>query len=77
MKTLVGIAAAPPVILGILALMGARDDVGVITTGAGPHAFVGAAWVVAWLATVAVSPGMTVGVVLAWVGERLLRKPQR
>lgn len=55
-KTFVVLAALPIVGLAILSLLGARDDVGVLMTGSGPHAALGAAWVAFWLGSVILSP---------------------
>ncbi|MEA2752924.1 MAG: hypothetical protein QOI41_7067 [Myxococcales bacterium] len=50
------LAALPLVVLAILATVGARDDVGVVMTGSGSHALLGAAWVVCWLGSMTLSP---------------------
>lgn len=50
------LAALPLVVLAILRLLGAQDDVGVVMTGSGSHVLLGAAWVAAWLASVIFSP---------------------
>jgi len=50
------LAALPLVVLALLATFGARDDVGVVMTGSGSHALLGAAWVVCWLGTMTLSP---------------------
>lgn len=55
-KAFLVLAALPIVGLAILALLGARDDVGVVMTGGGPHAALGAAWVALWLGSVILSP---------------------
>lgn len=53
------LAAVPLVLLAILAMLGARDDVGVVMTGSGSHALLGAAWVVCWLGAMTLSPVAT------------------
>jgi hypothetical protein len=60
-------------LLAVLALVGARAHVGVVTTGVGEHAALGAAWVATWLAAVIVSPVATVAAAIAWVAGRLGR----
>ena len=50
------LAALPAVALAILALFGARAEVGVVMTGSGPNVVLGAAWVACWLAALVVSP---------------------
>jgi hypothetical protein len=50
------LAALPLAALGVLAALGARAHVGVVTTGAGPHVLLGGAWVAAWLASLTVTP---------------------
>ena len=56
MRFFLACAVLPLIALGVLAIVGARQEVGVILTGGGPHALLGAAWVAAWLASVIVSP---------------------
>ncbi len=59
MKTARGflvLGALPLVGLAILAVFGARDDVGVVMTGSGSHAMLGAAWVACWLGALTLSP---------------------
>lgn len=68
------LAALPLVVLAILRLLGAQDDVGVLMTGSGSHALLGAAWVAAWLASVIFSP-IAVGAALVSVGlDRVKRR---
>lgn len=50
------LAALPLFALAILAALGARDDVGVVMTGSGSHALLGAAWVACWLSALTLSP---------------------
>jgi hypothetical protein len=74
------LAALPLVVLAILAVFGAREDVGVVMTGGGSHALRGAAWVAVWLASLVVSP-LAAGAALASlvIGrvERALRDRSR
>jgi hypothetical protein len=58
LRTLLFSAAAPPILLALLAVFGARAYVGVVTTGAGSghDLALGALWVATWLASVIVSP---------------------
>jgi len=72
--TLLVLAVLPPLALGVLALLGARADVGVVTTGAGEHAALGAMWVAAWLASVIVSPIAAVAAAVAAATARALRR---
>ncbi len=58
-------------VLLVLALVGARAHVGVVTTGVGDNAALGAAWVATWLAAVVVSPIAAVASALAWAATRL------
>lgn len=50
------LAALPPVVLGILVMLGAHEDVSVVMTGGGSRAALGAAWVVTWLASLILTP---------------------
>ena len=50
------LAVLPPMVLGLLALLGARAEVGVVMTGSGANVVLGAAWVACWLASLVVSP---------------------
>ena len=50
------IAALPAVGLCLLALLGARAEVGVVMTGSGANAVLGGAWVACWLASLVISP---------------------
>ena len=70
------VALVPLVVLGALALVSARAHVGVVTTGVGEHAALGAAWVAAWLASVVVSPIAGIAAIVAAVATRL-RDPLR
>jgi len=63
-------AAAPVAALVVLALLDARQDAFVITTGAGPNALLGAAWVATWLFAIAVSPSLAVAGALSWLHLR-------
>jgi hypothetical protein len=74
MKFFVASALLPPVALALLAMMGARQEVGVILTGSGPHAILGAAWVAVWLATVVLSPIAAGAALLLLVFTRLSRR---
>ncbi len=64
-KALLVVALLPLAALALLALLGAREDVGVVTTGTGDHALLGAAWVATWLASVVVSPIAALAAALA------------
>jgi hypothetical protein len=55
-RAFVVLGALPLLGLAILAAFGARDDVGVVMTGGGSHALLGAAWVACWLSAVTLSP---------------------
>jgi hypothetical protein len=66
------LALVPLVLLAALALVGARAHVGVVTTGAGDHALLGAAWVAAWLAAVVLSPVLAVAAAVAAAATRAL-----
>ena len=50
------LAALPALSLGLLALLGARAEVGVVMTGSSANVVLGAAWVACWLASLVVSP---------------------
>jgi len=66
------LGAVPLVLLGVLALAGAREHVGVVTTGAGDGAWLGAAWVVAWLLSVVATPIAAItAIVCALLGKRV------
>ena len=64
-------AVLPLAVLGVLAAMGARREVGVVLTGGGPHVLLGAAWVAAWLASVVVSPIAALAAVLSFAFSRV------
>jgi len=72
LRGFLGLAALPLVALAILAVFGARGDVGVVTTGTDAHAWLGAAWVAAWLGSVIVSP-IAVGAALVSLCGRACR----
>jgi hypothetical protein len=71
------LGALPVIALGLLSVLGARHDVGVVVSGGGPNAFLGAAWVACWLATVVVTPIAAGAVLLTLVLERLLHSACR
>jgi hypothetical protein len=73
MKLFVVAAVLPLVLLGILAAMDARQEVGVVLTGGGSHALLGAAWVATWLAAVVVSPIAALAAVFSFVLTRARR----
>ena len=50
------LAVLPMAALAILALLGARAEVGVVMTGSGTNVLLGAAWVAGWLASLVGSP---------------------
>ena len=68
------LAALPVAALAILALLGARAEVGVVMTGSGANALLGAAWVACWLASLVVSPialgAAAISLVAARSGQR-------
>ena len=61
------LAALPLVALAALATVDARDDVGVLMTGGGAHAVLGAAWVACWLGAVIVSPIAVGAALVSWL----------
>jgi hypothetical protein len=67
-------AALPPIVLLALAVAGARHDVGVVLTGGGRNAVLGAAWVIAWLASLTATP---IAALAAAVSALLLRVSER
>ena len=66
------LAVLPLLVLGLLALAGARAHVGVVTTGVGEHLTLGAAWVAVWLTCVIVSPIAAVAAMVSAVWIRAL-----
>lgn len=73
-RALFACAAAPALLLAVLAALGARHDVGVVTTGVGPGALLGAAWVATWLLAIAVSPSLVVAGMLSALYDVMHRR---
>lgn len=66
-RGLLAVAALPIVALAALALLGSRDDVGVVMTGSGSRALLGAAWVACWLGATILSPIAAGAALVSWV----------
>ena len=67
-RILFALALLPLIVLGLLALAGADEHVGVITGSAAPAyaTALGAAWVGTWLAALAFSPGFAVAALICY-----------
>ena len=73
---LFALAALPVTALALLALAGGDEQVGIITGNAAPSYAValGAAWVAAWLVTIALAPGLAVAAAISYAWSALARR---